>query len=125
MCGDTQGIYGSTPTDIMHVLQLGIMKYCLTILFDALSTNQRQAIDCLAINLKQCNRQSTRKHYPRAALNKGLTDLTNITAEEITGAVFITSVLLQSDDGWHILDKATSMQTQYAPIKQRKHSTIS
>ena len=58
--GDIQGIYGATPTDLMHVLQLGIMKYCLSTLFGALTT-QQDDIDSLAMNIKACNQQSTRK----------------------------------------------------------------
>ena len=109
--GDIQGIYGATLTDLMHVLQLGIMKYCLSTLFGALTTQQQDDIDSLAMNIKACNQQSTRKQYPRASLAKGLTNLANLTAQEITGVVFMTCILLQSDVGWQVLHKALNRKS--------------
>ena len=33
---DDYGTWGATPTDLMHVIPLGIMKYCLEIISNAM-----------------------------------------------------------------------------------------
>ena len=103
---DDYGIWGATPTDLMHALPLGIFKYCLEIIItDSMPPRLRMEIDVMASDFNKRNRQMHRRTFPKTDFSKGVTNLTLLTADEMCGLMFLLTVLFQTSRGWEILEE--------------------
>ena len=107
-CDNTHGIWGSTPTDPMHLLS-GLITYLLDTIVTNLSANDRKLIDRQAFKLKTDLRQHNLDKLPPIALNSGLTSYGNFTAKEVTGAAFMFCLLILQEDGWGLIWLAVEM----------------
>ena len=106
---DDYGIWGATPTNLMHVMPIGIMKYCLEIIINAMPRVLRLEIDVMAATFHDRNRQSYRQSYPKTDFSKGVTNLTRLTADEICGLVFVLAALFKTTRGWEILELSITL----------------
>ena len=79
------GIFGATPTDLMHAFLEGILKYALCLYAESLTPKQQAAIDTLVDNMMGNLRSSKKKDFPRVNFTHGITNLTFLTAEEWAG----------------------------------------
>ena len=52
------------------------------------------------------NQQTCRKEYPRTYFSLGITHLTQITAGEYVGVMFLFVILCQYDEGWALIAKS-------------------
>jgi len=94
------GIYGATPNDILHGLKLGIISYVLeNFMASELSSGIRHALDNALFETLPHLKQGGNKSYPRLYFPNGITTLTQTTADECLGILFITYVLCSTSQG--------------------------
>jgi hypothetical protein len=99
-------IFGAVPTDPMHSVRKGIMARAMSLIFDCMTASQKNKLDELAQNFHKCHRQSARKAFPQTDFSNGATNLSNRTASEECGLVFLLICLSQFDEGWNLLNDA-------------------
>jgi hypothetical protein len=99
-------IFGSVPTDPMHSVRKGIMARSMSLIFDCMTPLQKSRLDQLAQKFHKSHRQSARKTYPQTDFSNGVTNLSNMTASEECGLVFLLICLAQFDEGWNLLNDA-------------------
>jgi hypothetical protein len=99
-------IFGSLPTDTMHSVRKGIMARSMSLIFDCMTASQKYRLDELAQKFHKDHRQSARKNFPQTDFSNGVTNLSNMTAKEECGLVFLLICLAQFDDGWKLLNDA-------------------
>ena len=69
--------------------------------------SKRAELDRIAIDFHKSHRQTAPKMYPATDFSNGITNLTNISASERLGLVFLFLVIIfQYPRGWIILDTA-------------------
>ena len=99
-------IYGALPTDTMHALQQRTMSYAMQFIFDCMTAKQKYHLDELAQTFHKVHRQTSRKLFPQTDFSNGVCNLSNMTAAERCGQVFLLVCLCQFDDGWKIFDQS-------------------
>jgi hypothetical protein len=99
-------IYGALPTDTMHALRQRTMAYAMQLIFDCMTAKQKYKLDELAQTFHKLHRQSSRKLFPQTDFSNGVCNLSNMTAAERCGQVFLLVCLSQFDEGWNILNQA-------------------
>jgi hypothetical protein len=115
--GDPRGIYGATPTDLMHAFNEGLLKYCMKVIFDRIPPSKKAKLDDLVdkVFAKQCS--SVKDLLPRTNFVNGFTNLTLITASEWIGVCFTTFVVSMLEQGQQILlPLLTSIGEEYDDI---------
>ncbi len=114
--GDTLGILGATPTDLMHAFLEGVMTYAIRVFAAQLTPKQKASVDAVVdvIFIKE-NRTSERRNFPRVSYAKGITNLTLLTADEWGGVAFTLLILSMMERGRAALgitfEGATIMET--------------
>ncbi len=101
--GDPRGIYGATPTDLMHAFNEGILKYCMKNIFEKIPPSRKARLDDVVDNVFRKQRSSLRRVFPRTNFVKGFSNLTLITASEWVGVCFTTFILTMLEQGQAIL----------------------
>ena len=99
-------IFGSVPTDPMHSVRKGVMSRAMSLIFECMTPMQKHRLDELAQNFHKSHRQTARKNFPQTDFSNGVTNLSNMTASEECGLVFLLICLAQFDVGWRLLDDA-------------------
>jgi hypothetical protein len=99
-------IFGALPTDPMHSVRKGIMARSMSLIFDCMKASQKYRFDQLAQKFHKDHRQSARSSFPQTDFSNGVTNLSNMTANEECGLVFLLICLSQFDDGWKLLNDA-------------------
>jgi hypothetical protein len=95
-------IHTATMSDIMHSIEEGIFKYIIRILLEPLSDTEKKRVDGLVSDMflgKGANRSSERSQYPRVNFTRGFSSLSNTTADERVGQLFVISILLRTASG--------------------------
>ena len=106
-----RGVYGATPSDLLHCVRSGPMKVCNKLILDEISPLGKKKLDNMARNFHKNNRQTYRKAYPTTDFTNGITNLTNITADEHVGMMFLFVILSHFDDGWNLLSTVLKRNT--------------
>jgi hypothetical protein len=78
----------------------------MSLLFECMTASQKYRLDELAQYFHKCHRQSARKNFPQTDFSNGVTNLSNMTASEECGLVFLLICLAQFDYGWKLLNDA-------------------
>jgi hypothetical protein len=104
--GDNRGIYGCTPTDLMHAFLEGVLKYCMMVAFASLTVAKRAELDRIVHNVFCCQKNSVRSQFPRADFTHGITNLTLLTATEWGGVCFTLMLLTMMKSGQEVLSSA-------------------
>jgi hypothetical protein len=99
-------IYGALPTDTMHALRICTMGRVVQLIFDCTTPKQKYNLDKLAQSFHKQHRQTGRKFFPKTDFSNGVSSLSNITASERCGQVFLLVCLSQFEEGWRILNQA-------------------
>ena len=97
--GDSTGINGCTPTDVMHSMKLGLLRYVSKWLMDLIKPAQKAIIDELAHSVLRQQRQTENRYYPRTNFSHSVTGVSMLTADEWVGVLFSMVVLLQTTKG--------------------------
>jgi hypothetical protein len=90
----------------MHSVRKGIMAQAMSLIFDCMTPLQKSRLDQLAQKFNKSHCQSARKTYPQTDFSNGVTNLSNLTASEECGLVFLLMCLAQFDEGWKLLNDA-------------------
>jgi hypothetical protein len=104
--GDPRGIYGCTPTDLMHAFLEGVLRYAMQNVFAKMTVGKKAAIDRIVKNVLRCQKNSLRRKFPRADFSHGITNLTLLTATEWCGVLFTVLLLSMLKSGQHALSQA-------------------
>ena len=95
--GDSQGIHGCTPPETLHLYQQGLYKYALIHFFTSvLNQRQRSELDDLISLLSPSFQRQSERSMPRFSFPHGVTNLSRITAEEVTGVVLLCTVAIHT-----------------------------
>ena len=104
--GDVRGVYGCTPTDLMHAFLEGVLKYCMMVVFSKLTVKNKATMDQIVDTVFRGQKNSVRKSYPRADFSHGITNLTLLTATEWGGVCFTLLLLTMVKSGEEVLGTA-------------------
>lgn len=96
---DRYGINLCTPTDLMHAFLLGVVRYAMESMFKKWPTSFRAEIDDLVDKTIRSQNQNERRNFPRADFSKGITNLTQLTAQEWAGLSFTVYLVLLTRPG--------------------------
>jgi len=111
---NVHGIYGATPHDVLHGLKLGIMNYILVIFTeDEMNNSARYSLEQSLKSTLPHLRQGGGKQFPRLYFPNGITCLSNTTAEEVVGIVFVTYLLLLTSQGKNALNNKCEKMSVY------------
>jgi hypothetical protein len=105
--GNTRGIHGGCPADMLHTIQLGIFKYLRDIFFRDLgeTSNTSKDINGLAkVFCRLLGRQSDRS-IPQCSFSKGIQQ-GRLMGREYRGVLLIMLCILRSSAGRHIMGKS-------------------
>ena len=106
-----RGIFGSTPTEIMHVVCGGLLYIISGLVLDNVPSGLKAKLDDLAKHFHENHQQTCRKMYPSTDFSNGITNLKKLTLTERHGLVFLFVILFLYDDGWDILDATLQEKT--------------
>jgi hypothetical protein len=102
--GFERGIFGCTPHDMMHCFQHGVLKYVTRIFINSFTSKEKALIDQFIeyIYFKFCSSES--RNMLRYNFNRGMTNMTMITADEEVGQALVLLIIGQMDKGNNILE---------------------
>ena len=98
-----RGIFGSTPHDMMHCFLEGILKYTTRIFMDTFTDSEKAAIDKFVDYIFHNFCSSENKNMLRKNFNKGMTNMTMITADEEIGMALVLLIIGTMPNGYNIL----------------------
>jgi hypothetical protein len=104
--GDPRGIFGCTPTDLMHAFLEGVLKHAMIAIFDTILPSKKILLDRLVDDVIRSQRSCIREVYPRTNFSKGFTNLTLLTANEWLGVCFTIMLLSMMDRGIEVLSSS-------------------
>ena len=105
MCDTVHGIFGSTPGDLLHMFQLGIVKYCLMIFMQALPETVKLALDQLARAYTATCKSSHSHTFFRTSVLRGISNVSQLSGTEHIGLLHLLCALIQLSDAWDLLDE--------------------
>jgi hypothetical protein len=82
------------------------MAQAMPLIFACMTPSQKKKLDELAQKFHKHHRQSARKSFPQTEFTNGVTNLSNMTAKEECGLVFLLICLAEFEEGWKLLDDA-------------------
>jgi hypothetical protein len=82
------------------------MARAMSLIFDCMTPLQKSRLDQLAQKFHKSHRQTARKTYPQTDFSNGVTNLSNMTAIEECGLVFLLICLAQFNEDWNLLNDA-------------------
>jgi hypothetical protein len=99
------GIFGSTPTDLMHALEEGVVKYITETFLTLMSDTMAELLDAYVEKLfgPTSSRSYNRRNFPRVNFTRGFSRLTLLSAEERVGVMLVLVIVLSTMDGKDIL----------------------
>ena len=83
------GIFGAMPIETMHAFCKGLIETGTYLVLDNVPGTKLAAFDNLAMRFHTSHRQNIRKAYPSTDFCNGITNSSNITANERHGLVFL------------------------------------
>ena len=103
------GISGATPNDILHGLKLGIIHYIMEVFLTDLKGKASNYLDMALKETLPHLKQGGNQHFPRLYFPNGITSLSNVTADESHGILFVTYLLCLTKQGKDALAHAKNM----------------
>jgi len=98
------GIYGATPSDMLHGIKLGIVEYVLEVFLDVeLNPRARHNLDQVLNGTLPHLKQNGTKNFPRMYFPNGITHLKNTTGDEKMGIMFMIYILCCTTTGKNAL----------------------
>ena len=112
-----------SPADHLHVFLLGIMKTSAMCTIGWFTDKEKKALDEHARDLFKLNSSSARKLFPRFYIEKGMTNLGNLTGSEWAGFFFGLLVVGRTDQGRRLLEKK-ALPHHYEKVKKESKARI-
>jgi hypothetical protein len=103
---DRLGVNWTTPTDLMHAFLLGVVRYAITSMVSTWPPRLKASVDQFAEQVLRQQSQTERRNFPRCDFSKGLSNLTQLTAQEWGGVCFSYMVILTSSPGIQLFKQA-------------------
>ena len=103
--GFPRGIFGCTPHDMMHCFLEGILKYTTRLFIHSFTPREKAEIDEFVDHIFHNFCSSENKNMLRKNFNKGMTNMTMITADEEIGMALVLLIIGQMDNGRNILQQ--------------------
>ena len=97
------GIFGHTPTDIMHCLEEGIMSYVQNVILNPLPDSTCKELDHFINTIMKNNRQHGFDDFPRCKFSSGFSCLSFLSSEERVGRMLCLVIVLNTKKGKEIL----------------------
>ena len=97
--GSERGIFGATPTDLMHCFQSGLIPYLVKGVVASLTPAKKRELDYLVDSLMGKLRSGEKKDYPKCSFSKQFTNLTLLTSDEWPGMLFTLLIVLSTPPG--------------------------
>ena len=100
-----RGIFGATPTDMMHAFEEGVVQYFLNTVINPLEDSKQKVLDDIANDFfsGNNNRGSGRENYPRVSFSGRFTSLTLLSADEKMGKLVLLYLISKTEKGYDIL----------------------
>ena len=111
------GINSMMPPDALHNVRLGVAKRFVKVLCKNLTDKQKSSLDDIAVRFHRSHRQSHRKTFPNTDFSRGITNLTELTAGEYIGAIFVFVIISHFTDGWDVLENAIRHQESATTVQ--------
>ncbi len=133
------GIFGSTPTDLMHALEEGIIKYITDTFLTPMPDSMASMLDAYVEKIlgPTSSRCHNRRNFPRVNFTRGFSRLTLLSAEEQVGVMLVLVVVLSTKEGKDILvgrfgpefdqkrtDRATRFKGAQPPTEEEYESSV-
>ena len=90
----------------MHALRIHTIGNALQLIVNCLMPKQKHTLDELAQSFHKKHHQTGQKCFPKTDVSNGVCSLSNMTASERSGHVFLLVYLSQFEEGWDILNRA-------------------
>ena len=92
------GITTAACCDVMHTLKTGMVRYIMMNFFNMMTKTERAMFDYLYNSIFRANRQtlfsySSTHGYPKTMFSAGISSVSNITANEWVGIMFVSAAL--------------------------------
>ena len=113
------GILSATPTDPMHAFLHGVLDYVIKTYVDYMSPIEKHVLDKFVDQVLVPQKQSERKMFPRVNFTNGVTNLTQITAEEWAGVAFTLLVFLMTQPGLCVHNSMVKRKFAKVPAEER------
>ena len=99
------GIFGHTPTDVMHCLEEGIFKYVQQTILEPLPESVRKQLDTLVNTLFSKNRLHGLELFPRCNFSNGFSSLSYLSSDERVGVILVLIIVMSTKQGKEILSR--------------------
>ena len=93
------GVFGATATDPMHVFLHGVLSRGVDAYIDLLSAVEKHVLDKFVDYILLPQRQTVRRLFPRVDYTNGVSNLTQVTADEWAGVAFTVLIFLMTKPG--------------------------
>lgn len=103
------GITLGSASDMMHLFELGIIKYLLMVFVCSMTDATKVLVDALLDRLFLHHRSSERDHHLRMNFVRGATQLTLLASHEWMGLMFSFYVMLLTKEGRDICERCFSL----------------
>ena len=88
--GDNRGIYGSTPAEILHAVQLGLCEYIADAIDLMFTQSSMDRISSVIAGIYRVNRRQSERDLPNiGAFRNGLTSVAKLKAKERFSRVYV------------------------------------
>ena len=93
--GDTRGIYGATPAEILHAVQLGLCEYVADAIELMFTQTSMDSISSVIAGIYRDNRRQSERDLPNiGAFRNGLTSVAKLKATERFSRVYVLLLAL-------------------------------
>ena len=98
-----RGIFGATPTEVLHCLCKGVIEWCNQMCLGKLTTTRKTQIDRLGRLLTNKTRHTAKQAYPKTSFANP-SQVTMCSAKEHVGLLFLFVMISHYDEGWRFLN---------------------
>ena len=105
-----RGIFGATPSEVLHCLRKGVIEWCNQLCMGKLTTTRKTEIDRLGRLLTNKTRQTAKQAYPKTSFANP-SQVTMCSAKEHVGLLFLFVIISHYDDGWKFLNSQLDLKS--------------
>jgi len=115
------GIYGATPTDLMHAFLHGIIPYVVKLILNPFTNQEKAYLDKLCDRTLATIQSSEQKYYyPRCCFTHDLSRLKLLTASEWAGMALTVALIMRTEEGLKLFTKVCKRRLRNANMASRR-----